>query len=204
MMGSVRKGKTTLKVLRISAIARFFVVGCFLVMGSAQSPTGGQIAAEFEVASVKHSGDTGDLNKRPFRYYRYGPNATRWSCDLQLAAIIVEAFGRPKPSEISGPGWIRSERYEVEALYPKGTPVAAVQLMLRNMLESRLGLKWHYDEKEVPIYVLVAEGAPLTLAPGLTGFPKDTSAYGGLASMSGPVPLSPSSLNFSATNLNAP
>jgi uncharacterized protein (TIGR03435 family) len=61
------------------------------------------------------------------------------------------------------------EWYDVQAIYPKGTPVGTIQLMVRTMLEERLGLKWHWEQRQA--YGLVPAGK-LNLEPATAGQPE--------------------------------
>jgi uncharacterized protein (TIGR03435 family) len=134
----------------------------------------------FDVVSIKHSGNFSDvIGVRAYQPFIYRPNGTRYSYDGPLGNIISEAFIDAKPSKISGPPWIRSEWYEVQAIFPKGTPVTSIHLMLRTMLEDRLGMKWRWEEKEAPIYALVSGGGPLKLEPAPNPPPKDNAGRGG-------------------------
>jgi uncharacterized protein (TIGR03435 family) len=59
---------------------------------------------------------------------------------------------------IGGPGWMESERYDVQAKADcsGGTlPRAQLQLMLQSLLEDRFKLKAHLETRELPVYELV-------------------------------------------------
>jgi uncharacterized protein (TIGR03435 family) len=58
---------------------------------------------------------------------------------------------------IGGPGWITSDRFDVEAKPAGDHPIAQseMQLMLQALLEDRFHLKAHYEMREVPTYNLV-------------------------------------------------
>jgi bla regulator protein blaR1 len=61
-----------------------------------------------------------------------------------------------------GPGWIRSDLYDIEAK-PEGAPALEMMRgpMMRALLEDRFKLKIHREVKEVPVYNLViAKGGP--------------------------------------------
>jgi uncharacterized protein (TIGR03435 family) len=65
----------------------------------------------------------------------------------------------------AGPGWIRSERFTIEATTDEGTPVPVMRgPMLQAVLEDRFKLRVHRETREVPIYELVVAkgGAKLT------------------------------------------
>jgi uncharacterized protein (TIGR03435 family) len=82
-----------------------------------------------------------------------------------LAGLIASAF-RVRQRDVSGPAWLAEDRYEIEATFPADTPHAAVNEMLRALLEERFGLKVHREDKEMAGYALVEAkgGAKLTPA----------------------------------------
>jgi uncharacterized protein (TIGR03435 family) len=61
-----------------------------------------------------------------------------------------------------GPGWIGSDRFDVEgkAEDPKADP-SQLRLMLQSLLEDRFQLKLHSETREAPVYALVVtNGGP--------------------------------------------
>jgi len=124
-------------------------------------------------------------------------------------SLIVLAYG--KDCDLftfdllsGGPSWIRSERFDIEALIPEGTPAYTsrqfikgdapkLQEMLKNLLEDRFKLVMHRDMKEMPGYFLTIKGkAKLTASKegdpprdGLTHPPEDPTMHlvGGKATM---------------------
>jgi uncharacterized protein (TIGR03435 family) len=66
----------------------------------------------------------------------------------------------------NGPNWIQSERYDIEALIPDGSPAytsqelnrgeaSALQLMIQNLLADRFKLTLHRESKDVVAFNLV-------------------------------------------------
>jgi len=110
----------------------------------------------FEAASVKVSppspvrdnpiltGDAGRLE---------GHNVT-------LREIIREAY-QIKEYQVSGPDWIGTQRFDLVAKIPDGTPVPQKWEMLRTLLVERFGLEVHREQKDLPVYSLaVAKDGP--------------------------------------------
>src|SRR5205807_1020306 len=89
-----------------------------------------------------------------------------------LRNLILNAYGPfASPDMLSGgPGWIDSERYDVEAkaeanAIPAGTPNRVLwektRLMLRTLLENRFKLSMRREIKEMPVYdLVVAKNGP--------------------------------------------
>jgi uncharacterized protein (TIGR03435 family) len=103
---------------------------------------------EFDVASVKpnqtDSGHTSiDRNGGVLRM----TNVTLKAC-ISLAYGLTEA-------QVSGPGWLDSEEYDIVAKAPSGAGENQQPAMLRALLADRFKLALHRDTKEIPIYALV-------------------------------------------------
>jgi uncharacterized protein (TIGR03435 family) len=105
----------------------------------------------FEVASIKlHPyvpgplSVTGGVTSAGVRL----TNATLKNC-------ITKAYGVPPYLISGGPGWLASERYDIDAKAATAAPRAQLMLMLQTLLEDRFQLKVHLETKEQPIYALV-------------------------------------------------
>src|SRR5580704_6851921 len=83
------------------------------------------------------------------------------SCGFALMKeLLMRAFG-VKNLQISGPGWLDTERYDIIAKVPPGTTLEQANLMLRNVLVERFGLAFHRETKDMPVYELtLGKGAP--------------------------------------------
>jgi len=86
--------------------------------------------------------------------WAYGYNKT-WGCSWVTFGDLITG----------GPDWIRSQRFEIQAVVPKGAPVytfdqfmhgdaTELEAMLRTMLEDRFKLKVHREIKQVAGYSL--------------------------------------------------
>ena len=82
-----------------------------------------------------------------------------------LAGLIASAY-RVRIRQVTGPSWMAEDRFDVDATFPIDTPHAAVNDMLRALIEERFGLKAHREEKEESGYAIVQAkgGATLTAA----------------------------------------
>jgi len=118
-------------------------------------------APAFEVASFKHVGDQQSnsiqvgpgsfrSNVRPFQYT---PGTV--SCRQPLISILTEAF-QVKSFQIQGPDWLGQEVYELKANMPEATEKEAARLMIQKMLADRIGLQVRREQKEFPVFLLVA------------------------------------------------
>jgi len=108
-------------------------------------------APAFEVASIKPA-DPQAMNQM-----RVGMSADAGRItysNVNLRDLIQRAYEVKSP-QVSGPSWIDSERFDVNAKIPEGVPADQVPAMLRTLLEQRFQLKCHRETKELPVYELV-------------------------------------------------
>lgn len=180
------------------------LIAAVLVFGPAiQAQTSSATASvkpRFEVASIKACRDEGG----PGGGGRKGAGSDRQSSSpgrLQLPCFPVRffvqlayIFSDPTPhGEASnlrlegGPGWIDSERYQIDAK-PEGLVSKEIMNgpMLQSLLEERFHLKVHRETREVPLYALSVAKGGLKLAPSDPGSctPRDP----GQASLPPPAP----------------
>ncbi|QOY86912.1 TIGR03435 family protein [Paludibaculum fermentans] len=81
-------------------------------------------------------------------------SAIRWAYDL-------------RDSQISGPGWLESQRYDISANTPGQTAQAEVRLMLQNLLADRFKLSVRRETKDLSVYAMtVKRSGKLTIASG--------------------------------------
>jgi uncharacterized protein (TIGR03435 family) len=105
---------------------------------------------EFEVASIK-------LNKSGELSAELGPIGDgRFSTtNLPLRDLITLAY-RLQEFQLSGePGWLRSERYDIQAKAEAKAGSDDLTAMLQPLFEDRLQLKYHWETRELPVYALV-------------------------------------------------
>lgn len=117
-------------------------------------------APVFDVVSVKPSGTTtpavlipGVVGGLPTSPFKFSPG--RVLCKNSLSFFLREAY-QVKPWQISGPSWLTEDAFQVDATMPAGTTRQTARLMLRAMLADRFALKLHTEQKDVPVYALVA------------------------------------------------
>lgn len=117
-------------------------------------------APSFEVASIKpnHSGTE-------FLKFMFAPDG--FSCSgLPVKMLIAFAYNMKEFQISGGPGWIDSDRYDIEAKMDESTIAALKKLppeqaveqrrqMVQSLLAERFNLKVSHSSKELPIYALV-------------------------------------------------
>ncbi len=113
-------------------------------------PAQSQDKLEFDAASVKTSpsapGSGFTVSDRG------GPGSTdptRWSCEYyNLRELIAKAYAL-YDFQISGPGWMASQRFHIEAKLPPDSTRAQFREMLRNLLASRFALSAHIESRNM-------------------------------------------------------
>ena len=111
----------------------------------------------FEVASIKPS--TSDEGT----YLRRQPGGLYRATEAPLRALIASAYLNefpPKGERIfGGPGWIDSERFDIEAKAEGNPSPEQESLMVQSLLEDRFKLVMHREPRQLPIYALVLSKA---------------------------------------------
>jgi uncharacterized protein (TIGR03435 family) len=146
--------------VRLAAAAGCAILGCANL--PAQTPAAAK--PEFEVASVKPTAsDIGRFPPAVREMFRFGvkpgaiPMEDRGRIHLvgwALLDLIAAAYS-VRASEVSGPGWISDQAFDVEAKVPEGTPKEQLHAMLQSLLEERFGLKVHRDTQTKQGFALV-------------------------------------------------
>ena len=73
---------------------------------------------------------------------------------MSVNQLILTAY-RIKPYQLSGPDWMRTERFDIAAKMPDGASKDQIPEMLQALLAERFKLSIHRDRKEQPVYALV-------------------------------------------------
>jgi uncharacterized protein (TIGR03435 family) len=112
----------------------------------------------FEVASVKPN----TLDDRIVTV-NVGPGARFAARGYTLVLLIQRAYGVMDWNITGGPGWIRTDRFDVSAKanIPGNLTERQLRPMLQALLADRFKLRLHPSSEEVPGYALVtAKGGP--------------------------------------------
>ena len=129
----------------------------FLIALLAQTPA----APSFEVASVKPntSGSRSSSTRTPSGGRRFtGTNVT-------VRQLILGAYNLRGLQLIGGPGWIDSDRFDIDASAPEDASPDQILPMMRALLADRFKLVVHTETKEQPIYALMFARPDKKLGP---------------------------------------
>jgi uncharacterized protein (TIGR03435 family) len=152
---------------------------CSLLFGAATlEDQQGQPAAAvtFEVVSVKPN-KLGDSNPTGRGGSIHLDGAQLSMNNVSLWKIVGNAFGvgEDKDYAISGPGWLKSERYDIAAKIPaevlkdQANLRQNLPIMLQTMLAQRFQMKTHRETKVMPAYALVVGKGEPKLKPSEPG-----------------------------------
>jgi len=101
-----------------------------------------------EAVKFEHDGET-----------RLEPGIVRMR-DVTIETCIKWAYGVQR-GQVSGPGLLTSERYDITAKADDAANAVQMKLMMRALLKERFGLAFHKEKKELKSYALtVVKGGP--------------------------------------------
>jgi uncharacterized protein (TIGR03435 family) len=112
--------------------------------------------AAFEVASIKPSAPQaqGHTDSRMSTN-----NGSLNYTNVTLKDVVGQAYKVPQ-SQITGPDWIDSQRFDIAAKIPAGARDQVPQ-MLQTLLSERFKMAVHRENKELPVYDLtIAKNGP--------------------------------------------
>lgn len=111
--------------------------------------------------------------ERSFSSYSHS-GRLRMNCqtlrDLIRSAYVSRSSNSQKRLQIdeaSGPSWINSDRFTVQAMNAdiNPDPQSILAPMLRTVLEERFHLKFHYEDRQAPVYALSVASGGLKMRP---------------------------------------
>jgi uncharacterized protein (TIGR03435 family) len=71
-----------------------------------------------------------------------------------LTALAYQIKGH----QITGPDWMVTERYDIQAKLPEGSRREQVPAMIQTLLAERFGMRVHRENREISVYALVVAG----------------------------------------------
>ncbi|HEY1760669.1 MAG TPA: M56 family metallopeptidase [Bryobacteraceae bacterium] len=116
-----------------------------------------QAAPQFDVVSIKRSPLDARTSLRPMS----GGGIT--ATGVTLKVLLQTAFDLAGFQVIGWPKWVLDEKYEIQAKggYAGEATTEKTHLMMQSLLADRFQLQYHYETKELPVYVLgVAKNGP--------------------------------------------
>jgi uncharacterized protein (TIGR03435 family) len=87
--------------------------------------------------------------------------------NASLRALVLRAYGLHESQLVAAPGWITTERYDIDARVaaPPADGPEALLPMLRTLLADRFALRAHTETRVLPAYVLTFARRDRRLGP---------------------------------------
>jgi uncharacterized protein (TIGR03435 family) len=117
-------------------------------------------AQRFDVASVKP-------NRTAACQGRWDLNVSHGTLTAQNAPLlrIVSRAYHLTDDRVSGPAWLESQCYDIQAKAPAGTPDAAVMSMLQALLQERFHMVARRQSQDRSFFALIVDPGGLKLQP---------------------------------------
>ncbi len=124
-----------------------------MTLAGAQSPAP-DVGLKYEVASIKPAtpGQPGTGRPEPGGQRYRGTN-------LPLSLYISSAYRIKADQLVGAPGWVDTDRFDIEAQAEKPSSLEQHHLMMQSLLAERFHLKSHFETKEMPVYALTVESS---------------------------------------------
>jgi uncharacterized protein (TIGR03435 family) len=128
---------------------RFLVPFALACAAFAQTPA-------FEVASVKVSEP---ITPALVQSGRLHMGVTIDSINVRISKLsmleLVALAYQIKGDQISGPDWISTQRYDIQAKLPEGGSRGQVPAMLQTLIAERFGMRFHREARDFNVFALV-------------------------------------------------
>jgi uncharacterized protein (TIGR03435 family) len=145
--GSFGRGKSTFVATVL--FANFLYPFCS--QAQAQSPT-------FDVASIRVS-NSGDSSS-----YWHDQRSRMMATNVSLQKLITFAY-EVHDFQISGPGWLRSQRFDIQAEAAEWAEKGKRPIIMQNLLTERFNLAVHRTTKNLTVYALIDTSQGPNLSP---------------------------------------
>jgi uncharacterized protein (TIGR03435 family) len=119
---------------------------------------------QFEVASVKQRPSDGDRRVSMVAQ----PGGRFVAVNVPLYFLIRTAYQIQNDQIAGGPGWIRTDRFDIEARADApGLPGPELLERLKSLLAERFSMVAHNEQRELPVFALERVAKDGGLGPGL-------------------------------------
>jgi uncharacterized protein (TIGR03435 family) len=108
----------------------------------------------FEAASVRVSDPS--LVLPPGPSVQFLPSGRFVAPRVSLFVLLQQVYGVRSYQISGGPGWVRSEQFEIQATAGSPASEDQMKLMVQALLADRFHLKLHRETREIPVYALIA------------------------------------------------
>jgi uncharacterized protein (TIGR03435 family) len=145
--------------MRMRVMAAVFIVGSLMAVHAQMTQAG----PSFEVATIKPSTPGQSGRGMGWDGRRYNSN------NMTMSQIMQFAYNVQEKQIVGEPSWFDTEKFDIAGQTEKSEATPAEwRLMMQRLLEERLKMHYHHEQKVMPAYVMsVAKGGPKFKAPEL-------------------------------------
>jgi len=134
----------------------------------AQTPEPAATAPAYDVSTIKPSNPDATNAGSMFNSVSGRYEGT----SITLRGLLGSAFGKRDSLIVGMPAWAKELHFDVQAKFiaaddkpGKKLTIKEQQAMLRKLLEDRFQLKWHMEQRELPVYELVVTKGGSKMSP---------------------------------------
>jgi uncharacterized protein (TIGR03435 family) len=120
---------------------------------NAQSASADQSGPVFEVATIKAA--EMPLVDQVHVGIRFQPGHVIFACDYCSLGMLIEWSYDLKDYQLAGPPWLTQQSFLVEARVGPGTTASQTKQMMHALLADRFQLRFHRQQKDLPVMELV-------------------------------------------------
>jgi uncharacterized protein (TIGR03435 family) len=154
----LRRGRTFSPRVSGARVAASCAALLGFFIGSSLAPRVFAFQRAFDAASIRPNSTSLVGSKEGPLQFAPGSVA---GTNMTVRRIIMEAYHLRDQQLSGGPGWIGSDRFDLEAKAATPVDPDQLRLMLQTLLAERFKLMARRDTKEMPVYALtVAKGGP--------------------------------------------
>jgi uncharacterized protein (TIGR03435 family) len=133
--------------MKIFKFAQILAVAVALV-ASGQTPAN---RPAFEVADIKPADPAAAMKGGKPRLL---PGGRAEIPGFTLKMLIAMSYGVQENTIVGAPKWAENTRFDIVAKAPPNSDFPTLRLMLQSLLEDRFKLKFHHEDKSMPVFVL--------------------------------------------------
>lgn len=160
--------------MKSAAAALFFVALASPNLSAQTAASAPQVTAslaQFDAATIKPH-DPASTSRYSNAQGFYGQPGGRLFFGGWAKMLVMFAYGLQDYQVTGGPDWAGTERFEINAVPPDGSPSHDIRInnaeptaeqrqMLQSLLRERFGLKVHFETREGEVYLLTRGTKPL-------------------------------------------
>jgi uncharacterized protein (TIGR03435 family) len=134
------------------------------VRGALQTQPTSPSRPAFEVASVKRRIEPGGILTQP---QGPRPGGAFGMVNVPVVRLVMYAYDLRDYQVLGGPGWMRTDRFDILAAAGREASPAEMRLMVQRLLEERFRLVAHTERRDMPLYGLARTRPDGPLGPHL-------------------------------------